>query len=97
MQHMHNCCPCAGLCLTNLLVLRPGLYSLFSQLGSAITYLYEVGPTGHKGLTASTGQMATCPGIILGIFMCEAVLLGCTHDQLLLWGWRVPFLVSGGG
>jgi hypothetical protein len=51
------------------------------QFGSAITYLYEMAPTGRKGLTASLGQVAVSPGMILGILMCQAVLYGCTPGK----------------
>jgi hypothetical protein len=51
------------------------------QFGSAITYLYEMAPTGRKGLTASLGQVAVSPGMILGILMCQAVLYGCTPGE----------------
>lgn len=54
---------------------------LLFQFGSAITYLYEVAPAGRKGLTASWGQVAVSPGMILGILMCQAVLYGCTHGE----------------
>jgi len=51
---------------------------LWCQFGSAITYLYEMAAPGHKGFTASLGQVAVSPGIILGILVCQAVLYGCT-------------------
>jgi hypothetical protein len=64
------------------------------QFGSAITYLFEMGAPGYKGLTASWGQVAVAPGMMAGIIVVQIMLYSCTPDQLLLWGWRVPFLVS---
>jgi hypothetical protein len=64
------------------------------QFGSAITYLFEMGAPGYKGLTASWGQVAVAPGMMMGIIAVQIMLYSCTPEQLLLWGWRVPFLVS---
>ncbi|WIA40964.1 hypothetical protein OEZ86_004614 [Tetradesmus obliquus] len=78
-----------------LLVLRfvQGM-SVGGEYGAAVVYLFEAAPVGRKGLCASLAQQAVAPGIILGILACLGVLHFCTPGQLLLWGWRVPFLAA---
>eukprot|EP00878_Enallax_costatus_P009882 GHUV01010319.1.p1 GENE.GHUV01010319.1~~GHUV01010319.1.p1 ORF type:complete len:550 (+),score=105.42 GHUV01010319.1:1185-2834(+) len=51
-------------------------------------------PKHRRGLLASLAQMAVSPGMILGIAACLIVLYACSPEQLLVWGWRVPFLVT---
>lgn len=64
------------------------------EFGSAVVYLYEMAPRNRKSLIASLGAMAIAPGIILGTLAVLAVDYACTQEQLLLWGWRLPFLFS---
>ena len=80
-----HCVTCTQTLCSSYLI--PALYHhaafpcCYVQFGSAITYLYEMAPTGRKGLTASLGQVAVSPGMILGILMCQVVLYGCTPGK----------------
>ncbi|KAI8467534.1 MAG: major facilitator superfamily domain-containing protein [Monoraphidium minutum] len=64
------------------------------EFGSAITYLFELAPHHRKGVTASLGQASIAPGIGLGILVVQVILYACSSEELALWGWRVPFLLT---
>jgi MHS family proline/betaine transporter-like MFS transporter len=78
-----------------LLLLRciQGL-SAGGELGGAAAYVAEASPDHRRGFLTSTTQVGTLVGTMLGS-LAVALLRGClTPDQLLDWGWRLPFLLS---
>jgi MFS family permease len=53
----------------------------------------ESAPHGKRGLFASIAQMGAAGGAILSSLAVQAVL-HLSPDQLLAWGWRLPYLAS---
>ncbi|HEX4113051.1 MAG TPA: MFS transporter [Stellaceae bacterium] len=55
----------------------------------------ESAPHGRRGLFASIAQMGAACGAILASVAAQAVSY-LPHDQLMEWGWRLPFIASIG-
>jgi len=64
------------------------------ELGSAGSYVAEVAPDGRRGFLTSTTQVGTLVGTMLGSLCVGLMHLGLSNEQILSWGWRIPFLIS---
>jgi MFS transporter, MHS family, metabolite:H+ symporter len=65
-----------------------------AEIAGATTMLAEYAPAKRRGLIASLVCLGTNSGT-LGASALWALLLGVlSDDQLLSWGWRIPFLLS---
>ena len=53
----------------------------------------ESAPDGRRGLFAAIAQMGAAVGAILASLAAQAVAY-LPHDQLMSWGWRLPFIAS---
>lgn len=83
----------AAPCLLVLLRCVQGLSAGGEWTGSA-AFLVESTPVDRRGIFASvvsgTAALATIAGSLFALFL-NSVL---TEDQILSWGWRVPFLMA---
>src|SRR5580693_8895030 len=65
-------------------------FSVGGEFGSAVTFLAEHGG-GRRGFSASwqfaTGGLITVLASLFGIGLTSSL----THDQLVDWGWRIPY------
>ncbi|GBF91029.1 hypothetical protein Rsub_03884 [Raphidocelis subcapitata] len=66
--------------------------SLGAEYTTAIVYVQEAAPHEHKPLHASLIAAACALGSAVGLAVVMAVRGGTDEGQLMLWGWRVPFL-----
>jgi len=65
------------------------------ELPSAQTYIAEVAPPKRRGLWSSLIYFSGTCGVLAGTLM-GAVLSGVlTHEQMLSFGWRIPFVLGG--
>ncbi|MGW4828869.1 MFS transporter [Amycolatopsis japonica] len=65
------------------------------ELPSAQTYIAEVAPAGRRGLWSSLIYFSGTCGVLAGTLL-GAVLSGVlSHDQMLSFGWRIPFVIGG--
>lgn len=64
-----------------------------AEYGGAVVMLAEFAPPGKRGLYASVAPMGVTVGRLLaaGIFGMVSLM---PADQLIAWGWRIPFLLS---
>jgi len=81
-----------GLAAMLLLRALQGL-SAGGELSTAAVYITEISPRGRLGLNLSwislTGAFGAWSVASLVVFFFQTVL---TRDQMLLWGWRLPYL-----
>jgi MFS transporter, MHS family, shikimate and dehydroshikimate transport protein len=66
---------------------------LGGEWGGAVLMATEYAPSGQRGFYGSWVQM----GVPLGVILANAAFLSVAtlpEEQLLSWGWRVPFLLS---
>ena len=65
-------------------------FSVGGEFGSAVSFLSEHGG-GRRGFAASwqfaTGGMITVLASLFGVLLTTTL----THDQLVSWGWRIPY------
>lgn len=63
------------------------------EWGGAVLMAVEHAPEGKKGFFGSLPQAGVAPGLILSSFAMAAVA-GLPEEDMLSWGWRIPFLAS---
>jgi len=70
-------------------------FSTGGEYGGATTFVAEYSPDRRRGFLSSWLDFGTFVGYALGSALVTLlhVLLG--DDQMLAWGWRVPFLIAG--
>jgi MFS transporter, MHS family, proline/betaine transporter len=87
----------AGLVSTAWLVLARFLQgvSAGAEFGSAIAYLYEWAPASRRGLFGSLHQLGAGLGTLFGTLVSALVNSALPTEELLAWGWRIPFLIGG--
>jgi MHS family alpha-ketoglutarate permease-like MFS transporter len=69
--------------------------SLGGEYGTSATYLSEVAHENHRGFFASFQYVTLIGGqlvAILVLLLLQKVFL--THEQLMAWGWRIPFVIG---
>ncbi len=76
-----------------LLRMLQGL-SVGGEFTSSIVYLAESAPKGKRGLFASTSLLGATGGILLGSLLGSMITGMLDEQQLLSWGWRIPFLLG---
>lgn len=69
-------------------------FSAGGEFGSATAYLVEQAPSGRRGLYASSFQATVATALLLGSAVSAAVTGLLSTDDLLAWGWRLPFLIG---
>src|SRR5579883_1584875 len=69
-------------------------FSTGGEWGGSATFLVEFAPPGKRGLIGSVQQFSVGLALIAGT-LTAAVLNGwLTKDQMVSWGWRIPFLIG---
>lgn len=81
-------------CLLILLRLLQGL-SIGGEIPGAITFTCEHVSNRYRGLTCGILFASFDVGIILGSCISLLLYTWLTHEQILAWGWRIPFLFGG--
>jgi MHS family alpha-ketoglutarate permease-like MFS transporter len=69
--------------------------SLGGEYGTSATYLSEVAHEDHRGFFSSFQYVTLIGGQLLAILvllLLQKVFL--THEQLMAWGWRIPFVIG---
>ena len=84
-------------------LLAPVLFTLFrlvqglsvgGEFTTSIAYLIEQAPPGRRALQGSMAGLSGGLGILLGSAVGNALFAIFTHEQILAWAWRLPFLLS---
>ncbi len=70
-------------------------FSTGGEYGGASTFIAEYSPDRRRGFLGSWLEFGTLVGYVAGAGMVAALTGLLSHDQLLSWGWRVPFLIAG--
>jgi MFS transporter, MHS family, proline/betaine transporter len=83
--------------LAPLLLLVARLVQGFStggEYGNAMTFIAEYAPDRRRGFLGSWLEFGTFTGYILGAIIVTVADATLSEDQLLAWGWRLPFFVA---
>ncbi|MGW0708393.1 MFS transporter [Streptomyces sp. NPDC002643] len=65
-----------------------------AEIAGATVMLAEYAPTGRRGLVSSLVSLGTNSGTLAASGLWAILLAVLSEDQLLSWGWRLPFLMS---
>ncbi len=69
-------------------------FSTGGEYGNAMTFIAEYAPDRKRGFLGSWLEFGTFCGYLLGAIVVTAADAAFTEDQLLSWGWRIPFFVA---
>jgi len=61
---------------------------------TSITYLVENAPSHRRGLIGTLAGSSACVGLLLGSATATVLFSIFSHEQVLEWAWRIPFLAS---
>jgi MHS family proline/betaine transporter-like MFS transporter len=61
---------------------------------TSITYLVENAPPHRRGLIGTLAGSSACMGLLLGSSAATILFSIFSHEQVLAWAWRIPFLIS---
>ncbi len=78
-----------------LIILR--LIQGFASSGEypgAICYLTEIAPANRKGIWGSLSMFGVAGGILFGSLINAVLSAYLTNDDMLQWGWRIPFMIG---
>ncbi|MER5554013.1 MFS transporter [Streptomyces sp. NPDC002793] len=67
-----------------------------AEIAGATVLLVEYAPARRRGLVASLVSLGTNSGTLAASGLWAILLAVLTEEQLLSWGWRLPFLLSFG-
>ncbi|MGJ8526810.1 Proline/betaine transporter [Halomonadaceae bacterium LMG 33818] len=70
-------------------------FSTGGEYGGAATFIAEYSPDRKRGFMGSWLEFGTTSGYLLGAAIVTVLSSALTHEQLLDWGWRIPFYVAG--
>jgi MHS family proline/betaine transporter-like MFS transporter len=70
-------------------------FSTGGEYGGATTFVAEYSPDRRRGFLSSWLDFGTFVGYALGSALVTVLNLALSDDQMLSWGWRLPFLIAG--
>jgi MHS family proline/betaine transporter-like MFS transporter len=70
-------------------------FSAGGEMGGASVFVAEYAAPRRRGFAVSWVEMGCILGFLLGSVVALVLNFALTDDQLLAWGWRVPFLLAG--
>lgn len=70
-------------------------FSAGGEWGGSTAFMVEWAPQGRRGWYGSFQQMSVAAGLLLGSGMGALISTVMTPEQVLEWGWRIPFLLGG--
>lgn len=70
-------------------------FSTGGEYGGATTFIAEHSPDRRRGFMGSWLEFGTLGGFVLGASTYTLLAGVLTPEQLLSWGWRIPFLLAG--
>jgi MHS family proline/betaine transporter-like MFS transporter len=69
-------------------------FSTGGEYGNAMTFIAEYAPDRKRGFLGSFLEFGTFTGYLMGAIVVTVAGAALTDDQLLSWGWRIPFFVA---
>ena len=69
-------------------------FSTGGEYGNAMTFIAEYAPDRKRGFLGSFLEFGTFTGYLMGAIVVTVAGAVLTDDQLLAWGWRIPFFVA---
>ncbi|MCX2733497.1 MFS transporter [Saccharopolyspora sp. NFXS83] len=70
-------------------------FSTGGEYGGATTFVSEYAPDKRRGFLASWLEFGTLTGYALGAAVVTILLTTLGEQEMVNWGWRIPFLLAG--
>lgn len=70
-------------------------FSSGGEYGGAATFMAEYAPDKRRGFFGSFLEFGTMAGLAAGSLIVLLLQLGLGEEQMMAWGWRLPFLLAG--
>ncbi|MFE5829352.1 glycine betaine/L-proline transporter ProP [Streptomyces sp. NPDC056508] len=70
-------------------------FSTGGEYGGATTFVAEYSPDRRRGFLSSWLDFGTFVGYALGSALVTVLNTALSDEQMLSWGWRLPFLIAG--
>jgi MHS family proline/betaine transporter-like MFS transporter len=70
-------------------------FSTGGEYGGAMTFTAEYSPDRRRGFFCSWLEFGTLAGYALGAALVTVITAALPPEDLLSWGWRIPFLIAG--
>ena len=70
-------------------------FSTGGEYGGASTFIAEYASDRHRGFLCSWLEFGTLSGYVLGAAITTGLTFGLSHEAMISWGWRIPFLIAG--
>ncbi|QJD99935.1 MFS transporter [Massilia forsythiae] len=68
--------------------------SVGGEYGTSATYMSEVAEPGRRGFFASFQYVTLIGGQLAALLVLGVLQLFLSHEELVAWGWRIPFVVG---
>ena len=68
--------------------------SVGGEYGTSATYMSEVAEPGRRGFFASFQYVTLIGGQLAALLVLGILQLVLSHEELVAWGWRIPFVVG---
>lgn len=65
------------------------------EITSAMSFLVEHSHEQRRGFTGSLAMCSAFGGIVISSAVTTLITEFVSHEQLITWGWRIPFLMGG--
>lgn len=69
-------------------------FSTGGEYGNAMTFIAEYAPDRRRGFLGSLLEVGTLTGYLLGAVFATVMGLLLSPEQMLSWGWRIPFFLA---
>lgn len=69
-------------------------FSTGGEYGGAMTFIAEYSPDRRRGFFGSWLEFGTLTGYAMGATLVTVLTATLSEEQMLSWGWRVPFFVA---
>lgn len=69
-------------------------FSLGGEFSGCISYIVEHAPANRRGIAGSASFVSMCAGMLLGLATASAFSYFMTEENLVEWGWRIPFIAG---
>lgn len=69
-------------------------FSLGGEFSGCIAYIVEHSPADKRGLAGSASFVSMCLGMLMGVGVANAFSWALSEQDLLDWGWRIPFIIG---
>lgn len=69
-------------------------FSAGGEIAGAASFVNEYAPSNRRGVLSSLLPAASATGLLFGASLMTILTTSLTEEQMITWGWRVPFLIS---